>query len=84
GKGELFPFTDGGVTMLAAPARSEGFADRLLATAGAVVYFPTKGVHEPENPFEATVGNALFKDSVVTLDFHDMTLDVQPAVPSKG
>ena len=84
GKGEFFPFTDGGVNMLAAPARSEGFADRVLATAGAVVYFPTKGVHEPENPFEATVGNALFKDSVVTLDFHDMTLDVQPAAPSKG
>lgn len=83
GKGELFPFTDGGVTMLAAPAQSEGFADRVLAGAGAVVYFPTPGVHEPENPFEATVGNALFKDSVVTLDFHDMTLDVQPAAPGK-
>lgn len=84
GKGELFPFTDGGVTMLAAPTQSEGFADRMLATTGAVVYFPTKGVHEPENPFDATVGNALFKDSVVTLDFHDMTLDVQPAAPNKG
>jgi len=84
GKSEFFPFTDGGVTMLAAPVKSEGFADRTLAGAGAVVYFPTPGVHEPENPFEATVGNALFKDSVVTLDFHDMTLDVRPTAPSKS
>ena len=28
---------------------------------------------------EATVGNALFKRSVVTLDFHSMTMDVTSA-----
>jgi hypothetical protein len=29
--------------------------------------------------FEATVGNALFAHSIVTLDFHSMTIDVKPA-----
>lgn len=77
GKAEMFPFTDGGVSMLAAPTQSEGFASLRLGAKTPLVYFPTAGVHEPENPFEATVGNALFKDSVLTLNFHDMTLDVQ-------
>jgi hypothetical protein len=79
GVGELFPFTDGGVTMLAAKAQSEGFADAVIDASKPTVYFPTPGVHEPDSPFEATVGNALFKNSVITLDFHAMTLDVQPA-----
>ena len=79
GVGELFPFTDGGVTMLAAKAQSEGFADTVIDASKPTVYFPTPGVHEPDSPFEATVGNALFKNSIVTLDFHAMTLDVQPA-----
>lgn len=77
GNREFFPFTDGGVTMLADPVRSEGFTSHILSSP-AVVYFPTPGVHEPENPFDATVGNAFFAMSVVTLDFHDMTLDVRP------
>ena len=34
-------------------------------------------VHEPDSPFEATVGNALFRRCIVTLNFHDLTLDVQ-------
>ncbi|MGH8201073.1 MAG: hypothetical protein ACREVO_12070 [Steroidobacteraceae bacterium] len=76
GRPELFPFTDGGVTMLAASVQSEGFAGHLLSHP-AVVYFPTPGVHEPENPFDATVGNALFTTSIVTFDFHNMTLDVR-------
>lgn len=78
GSREFFPFTDGGVYMLKARARSEGFSDRILDDHGAIVYFPTQGVHEPENPFQATVGNALFAHSIVTLDFHDMTIDVSP------
>jgi hypothetical protein len=77
GSRQFFPFTDGGVTMLADPVRSEGFAGHILSSP-ARVYFPTPGVHEPENPFDATVGNALFMASIVTLDFHDMTLDVRP------
>lgn len=78
GSREFFPFTDGGVYMLKARARSEGFSGRILAGHAAIVYFPTPGVHEPENPFQATVGNALFTESVVTLNFHDMTIDVRP------
>lgn len=78
GSREFFPFTDGGVFMLKGRARSEGFADRILDDSTPIVYFPTPGVHEPENPFEATVGNALFAHSVVMLNFHDMTIDVSP------
>lgn len=78
GSREFFPFTDGGVFMLKGRARSEGFADRILDARAPKVYFPSPGVHEPENPFEATVGNALFAHSVVILDFHDMTIDVSP------
>lgn len=79
GKPEFFVFTDGGVNMLAASARSLGFGERTL---GSKVYFVGAGdnpVHQPDDLFEATVGNALFAHSVVTLDFHAMTLDVQPA-----
>jgi hypothetical protein len=76
GRREFFPLTDGGVTMLAASTQSEGVAGRILQRP-AVVYFPTRGVHEPENPFDATVGNALFTTSIVTFDFHSMTLDVR-------
>jgi hypothetical protein len=34
-------------------------------------------VHEPDRFFDATVGLELFRDSVVTLDFHDMNVSVQ-------
>jgi predicted aspartyl protease len=77
GVGEVFPFTDGGVTMLAAKAQQVGFADTVIDGKAPVVYFPTPGVHEPDSPFEATVGNALFKNCIVTLNFHDLTLEVQ-------
>jgi len=36
-------------------------------------------VHQPDGLFEATAGNALFAHSVVTLDFHAMTIDVRTA-----
>lgn len=84
GKREFFPFTDGGVFMLQGRVRSEGFSDRVLDDRNPIVYFPTPGVHEPENPFEATVGNALFAHSVVTMDFHDMTIDVSPERHAAG
>ena len=44
------------------------------------IYFVGEGknpVHHPDKLFEATVGNALFKGHVVTLDFHTMTFDVK-------
>jgi hypothetical protein len=35
-------------------------------------------VHQPDGLFEATVGNALFAHSVVTLDFHSMKVYIDP------
>jgi hypothetical protein len=77
GLNEVFPFTDGGVTMKAVKAQREGFADSVIEAKSPLVYFPTPKVHEPDSPFDATVGNAFFKNCIVTLDFHDMTLEVQ-------
>lgn len=82
GSPEFFPDTDGGVTMLAAPAENLGFGREILIDRGAKVYFPGQGknvVHQPDGLFEGTVGNALFRDSVVTLDFHLMKFQVQKA-----
>jgi hypothetical protein len=77
----LFPLTDGGVNMKVAEAQSEGFNGVTLAKEGAKVYFPTEAVHEPDGLFDATVGLELFRDAVLTLDFHDMTIAV--AKPTK-
>jgi hypothetical protein len=76
----LFPLTDGGVNMKVAQAQQEGFNGILLAKDGAKVYFPTETVHEPDGLFDATVGLELFRDAVLTLDFHDMTIGVSKAV----
>ncbi|MGH9730044.1 MAG: retropepsin-like aspartic protease [Candidatus Acidiferrales bacterium] len=72
-----FPYTDGGVRMKFAPAHEEGFDGMPLITSGSVVYFPTPGVHEPDALFDATVGLELFRNTVLTLDFHDMTISVR-------
>ena len=72
----LFPLTDGGVNMKVAEAQQEGFRGIILAKEGAKVYFPTETVHEPDGLFDATVGLELFRDVVLTLDFHDMTIAV--------
>jgi len=72
----LFPLTDGGVNMKVAEAQHEGFRGIILAKEGAKVYFPTETVHEPDGLFDATVGLELFRDAVLTLDFHDMTIGV--------
>lgn len=80
GKPELFRYTDGGVWMLAASAQSIGFSTQIIAKSP-TLYFVGDGknpVHQPDGLFEGTVGNALFAHSVVTMDFHAMTLDVQP------
>jgi len=71
-----FPLTDGGVNMKVAEAQQEGFRGIILAKEGAKVYFPTETVHEPDGLFDATVGLELFRDAVLTLDFHDMTISV--------
>lgn len=70
-----FAFTDGGVKMKQAPAESETFHKLVLSDSS--VYFPTPGVHEPDGLFDATVGLELFRDAIVTLDFHDMNLSIQ-------
>ena len=74
-----FPITDGGVDMLGAEVDSTGFAGTVLAKP-ATVYFPTPKVHQPyQERFQGTVGNEFFAGTVLTLDFHDMTVDVTPA-----
>ena len=80
GKPEFFPNTDGGVNMLAGGAEALGFDQGKIGGAHPTLYFVGSGenpVHQPDALFEATVGNALFKRSVVTLDFHSMTMDVK-------
>jgi hypothetical protein len=79
----LFPLTDGGVNMKVADAQQESFNGITLSKDGAKVYFPTDTVHEPDGLFDVTVGLELFRDAVLTLNFHDMTLAViKPAGPS--
>ncbi len=81
GRPRYFPYTDGGVNMNEATAETIAFGAYVLAPRPAIVYFPGTGrnpVHEPDGLFEATVGNALFAHSVVTLDFHAMRFSVQP------
>ena len=82
GTPKLFEFTDGGVEMLASTTRSLGFDGHPLLGADPAIYYAGHGknpVHQPDGLFEATVGNPIFAHSVVTLDFHAMTLDVRPA-----
>jgi hypothetical protein len=81
GTPRYFPDTDGGVNMLASSATSLGFSATTLDNNHPTLYFVGGGknpVNQPDGLFEATVGNALFAHSVVTLDFHSMTLDVKP------
>ena len=79
GKPEFFPDTDGGVTMLASTADTLGFEKTNLGGESPRIYFVGEGknpVHQPDKLFEATVGNALFDEHIVTLDFYTMTFDV--------
>jgi len=83
GTPELFRYTDGGVNLLASHADRIGFGQRALLGGSPALYFVGAGknpVHQPDGLFEATVGNALFTNSVVTFDFHAMTLDVRTAI----
>jgi hypothetical protein len=41
-----------------------------------LVYFPTQDVHEPDGFFDATVGLEMFYNAVLTLNFHDMTIEI--------
>jgi hypothetical protein len=82
GAPELFRYTDGGVNLLAGRSDSIGFAGHGLVGGAKTLYFVGDGknpVHQPDGLFEATVGNALFANCVVTLDLHAMTIDVRTA-----
>jgi hypothetical protein len=82
GTSELFKYTDGGVDLLAGRADSIGFGKHGLIGGAHTLYFVGAGknpVHQPDAFFDATVGNALFAHSVVTMDFHAMTIDVRTA-----
>ena len=79
---ELFRYTDGGVNLLAGRSDSIGFGKHGLLGGAHTLYFVGEGanpVHQPDGMFEATVGNALFANSIVTLDFHAMTIEVRTA-----
>lgn len=76
-KSRDFPFTDGGVKMIEAPAQKESFRGLTLSGPAPLVYFPTPDVHEPDGLFDATVGLDLFYNAVLTLDFRDMTISVE-------
>jgi len=81
GRAKYFPYTDGGVMMNEAAVQQVAFGSHVLLRPPASVYFSGTGkntVHQPDGLFEATVGNALFSRSVVTLDFHAMRINVQP------
>lgn len=75
---QFFRYTDEGVEMLEAHSKTEAFGEHVLVR-GASLYFATPGVHLPDGLFDATVGHALFQDSVLTLDFHDMKLWIAEA-----
>lgn len=80
-KPQYFPYTDGGVNMNEAAADRVAFGSYVLSRLPAPVYFPGESgnpVHQPDGLFEATVGNALFVHSIVTLDFRTMKISVQP------
>lgn len=76
-KSRDFPFTDGGVKMKEAPAEKETFRGLTLSGPAPLVYFPTADVHEPDGLFDATVGLELFYKTVLTLNFHDMTISIE-------
>jgi hypothetical protein len=69
----FFKYTDDGVDILESLSHEECFGDRVLAK-NAAVYFATPAVHLPDDMFDATVGDELFRRSVLTLDFHNMKL----------
>jgi len=87
GSPRYFPYTDGGVVMNAATSGRIALGTAVLTDGAATIYFPAAGknpVHQPDGLFEATVGNALFARSIVTLDFHSMTVSVRPSSRPPG
>jgi hypothetical protein len=70
-KKRFFPYTDDGVNMFEATAKTEGFGQRSLAS-NTPLYFAAPEVHLPDGMFDGTVGQELFAHSILNLDFHNM------------
>jgi hypothetical protein len=70
-KKRFFPYTDDGVDMFEATAKTEAFGGHDLA-GNAPLYFAGPTVHLPDGMFDGTVGHELFARSVLNLNFHDM------------
>lgn len=68
-KKQFFKYTDDGVDMIESKAATEGFGASILAR-NAPLFFATAQVHEPDGMFDGTVGHALLKGRVLTLDLH--------------
>lgn len=66
---EFFPYTDDGVQMVKAQVDAEAFGSHVLEK-NVPIYFATPDVHQPDAMFDGTVGHALFKGIVLTLDLH--------------
>lgn len=66
---EFFPYTDDGVDMMKAEVDTEAFGPQLLVKK-VPVFFATPSVHLQDGLFDGTVGHALFKGIVLTLDLH--------------
>jgi hypothetical protein len=73
GKKRFFNYTDDGVDMLEGRAETEAFGKSVLAR-NTTVYFATPAVHLPDGMFDATVGHELLRNSVVSLDLHNMKM----------
>jgi hypothetical protein len=72
---ESFPFTDDRVDMLRGAQADVRFGD--LALGRVPLYFPTPGVHEPDGYFEGTIGLVGLAGTVMTLDLHDHTIELE-------
>ena len=73
---ETFPYTDGSVEMMRAKAKTVRFGGRALEKDGAL-YFAGPKVHLPGDVFDATVGDALLRGHVLTVDFRSMCLTLE-------
>lgn len=86
GKSKFIPYTDGGVTMNQSAFGRLTFGGEVLAKSPARIYLPGDGknpVHQPDGLFDATVGNDLFSDRVVTLDLKAMAVFVGRSAATK-
>jgi hypothetical protein len=72
---ESFPFTDDRVDVLRGAQADVRFGN--LALGHVPLYFPTPGVHEPDGYFEGTIGLVGLAGTVMTLDLHDQTIELE-------